>query len=110
MMESQEEYIKSLKKIKEEEEKLHEDVEGRRKFVQEELQNLQLSIEAVLESTRKECEEQLAKQVEDARQKALAEAQKILDDARAEASTISNKKLDEKTVLTIIEEVLLKRL
>lgn len=109
-MEPQEEYLKSLKQIKEAEERVQEEVEARRKVVQEELQNLQVDTEAAVEAARKEGERMIEMKVERAKQEAHMEEQKILDDAKTKASTISSKRVDAKTVRTIIEEVLLNHL
>lgn len=109
-MEPQEEYLKSLKQIKEAEERVQEEVEARRKVVQEELQNLQVDTEAAVEAARKEGERMIEMNVERAKQEAHMEEQKILDDAKTKASTISSKRVDAKTVRTIIEEVLLNHL
>lgn len=109
-MEPQEEYLKSLKQIKEAEERVQEEVEARRKVVQEELQNLQVDTEAAVEAARKEGERMIEMNVERAKQEAHMEEQKILDDAKTKASTISSKRVDTKTVRTIIEEVLLNHL
>jgi len=109
-MEPQEEYLKSLKQIKEAEEKVQEALDSRRKVVQEELQNLQVDTEAAVDAARKEGERMIEMEVERARQEAHMEEQKILDDAKTKASTISTKRVDAKTVRTIIEEVLLNHL
>ena len=109
-MEPQEEYVKSLKQIKEAEERVQGEIEARRKTVQEELQNLQVSVEAAVQAARNEGEHMLEMEVEQARQKAQAEAQKILDDAKAKAATISAKKVDIKTIQKITDDVLLNHL
>lgn len=109
-MEPQEEYVKSLKQIKDAEDRAQEEVEARRKVVQEELQNLQASVETTVQAALKEAERMLEKEVEQARQKAQTEAQKILDDAKTKTTIISTKRVDAKTVHTIIEEGLLNHL
>jgi len=109
-MEPQEEYVKSLKQIKEAEEKVQEEIDARRKVVQEELQNLQVTTDAAVKEAEKESERMVEMEVEQAKQRAQAEARKILDDAKAKAATISAKRIDAKTARTVIEEVLLNRL
>jgi len=110
MMEPQEEYVKSLKQIKEAEEKVQQEVEARRKVVQEELQNLQVTMEEAVKVAQKEGEHMVEMDVEQARQKAQKEAQEILNDAKTKATTVSSKRVDAKTIRAIIEEVLLNHL
>lgn len=109
-MESQEEYVKSLKQIKEAEEKVQVEIDARRKAVQEELQNLQVTTDAAVKEAEKEGERMEEMETERARQRAQAEAQKILEDSKAKAATISAKRVDAKNLRIIIEEVLLDRL
>ena len=109
-MEPQEEYVKSLKQIKEAEEKVQEEVDARRKAVQEELHDLQVTTDAAVKEAEREGERIGEMEVEQARQRAQTEAQSILEDAKAKAATISAKRIDAKNVQTIIEEVLLDRL
>jgi len=109
-MESQEEYVKSLKQIKEAEERVQVEIDARRKAVQEELQNLQVTTEAAVKEAEKEGERMEEMETERARQRAQAEAQKILEDSKAKAATISAKRVDAKNLRIIIEEVLLDRL
>jgi len=109
-MESQEEYVKSLKQIKEAEERVQVEIDARGKAVQEELQNLQVTTEAAVKEAEKEGERMEEMETERARQRAQAEAQKILEDSKAKAATISAKRVDAKNLRIIIEEVLLDRL
>jgi vacuolar-type H+-ATPase subunit H len=109
-MESQEEYVKSLKQIKEAEERVQVEIDARRKAVQEELQNLQVTTDTAVKEAEKEGERMEEMETERARQRAQAEAQKILEDSKAKAATISAKRVDAKNLRTIIEEVLLDRL
>jgi vacuolar-type H+-ATPase subunit H len=109
-MESQEEYVKSLKQIKEAEERVQVEIDARRKAVQEELQNLQVTTDTAVKEAEKEGERMEEMETERARQRAQAEAQKILEDSKAKATTISAKRVDAKNLRTIIEEVLLDRL
>lgn len=109
-MESQQEYVKSLKQIKEAEENARLEVEARRRAVKEELDKLEDSVESEVEKARKESERMVQMEVEEARHKANAEAQKILNDAEAKAANISTQRLDEKSAPKIIEEVILNHL
>jgi len=109
-MESQEEYVKSLKQIKEAEERVQVEIDARRKAVQEELQNLQVTTDTAVKEAEKEGERMEEMETERARQRAQAEAQKILEDSKAKAATISAKRVDAKNLRIIIEEVLLDRL
>ena len=109
-MESQEEYVKSLKQIKEAEEKVQVEIDARGKAVQEELQNLQVTTDTAVKEAEKEGERMEEMETERARQRAQAEAQKILEDSKAKAATISAKRVDAKNLRIIIEEVLLDRL
>jgi vacuolar-type H+-ATPase subunit H len=88
---SQEEYIHSLRQIKETEEKAHEEIENHRKQVEQEIKKLQDDLENAIEMSKQDGEKMVEKSIEESRYKALTESDKIINDATDKSSSISFK-------------------
>lgn len=102
MSNTQEEYLHSLKRIKEVEEKVQVEIETHRKLIQEEINNLQKQLENAIAASKLEGEKLVEKSIEQARLNATIEADKIMEDAKKKSQTISIN-LDQKTIKKIIE-------
>jgi len=102
MSNTQEEYLHSLKRIKEVEEKVQVEIETHRKLIQEEINNLQKQLENAIAASKLEGETLVEKSIEHARLNATIEADKIMEDAKKKSQTISIN-LDQKTIKKIIE-------
>ena len=88
---SQEEYIHSLRQIKETEEKAQEEVENYRKQVEQEIKKLQDDLENAIEMSKQDGEKLVEKSIEESRDKAIAESDKIINDATNKSNSISFK-------------------
>ena len=102
MSNTQEEYLHSLKRIKEVEEKVQLEIETHRKLIEEEINNLQKQLENAIAASKLEGEKLVEKSIEQARLNATIEADKIMEDAKKKSQTISIN-LDQKTIKKIIE-------
>jgi len=102
MSNTQEEYLHSLKRIKEVEDKVQVEIETHRKLIQEEINNLQKQLENAIAASKLEGEKLVEKSIEQARLNATIEADKIMEDAKKKSQTISIN-LDQKTIKKIIE-------
>ena len=88
---SQEEYIHSLRQIKETEEKAQEEIENHRKQVEQEIKRLHDDLENAIEMSKHDGEKMVEKSIEESRDKALAESDKIINDATNKSNSISFK-------------------
>lgn len=102
---SQEEYIHSLRQIKETEEKAQEEIENHRKRVEQETKKLHDDLENAIEMSKQDGERMVEKSIEEARGKALAESDKIISDASDKSNSISFK--PNKQVIREIMDILL---
>jgi len=89
MSNTQEEYVRSLKKIKEAEEKTQIEIENHKKMVDEEITKLQTDMEKAIAASKIEGEKLVESSIEQARKKATMETEKIIEDAKTKAKTIS---------------------
>lgn len=102
MSNTQEEYLHSLKRIKEVEDKVQGEIETHRKLIEEEMNKLQKQLENAIAASKLEGEKLVEKSIEQARLNATMEADKIMEDAKKKSQTISIN-LDQKTIKKIIE-------
>jgi vacuolar-type H+-ATPase subunit H len=102
MSNTQEEYLHSLKRIKEVEDKVQGEIETHRKLIEEEINKLQKQLENAIAASKLEGEKLVEKSIEQARLNATMEADKIMEDAKKKSQTISIN-LDQKTIKKIIE-------
>jgi V/A-type H+/Na+-transporting ATPase subunit G/H len=102
MSNTQEEYLHSLKRIKEVEDKVQVEIETHRKLIEEEINNLQKQLENAIAASKLEGEKLVEKSIDQARLNATIEADKIMEDAKKKSQTISIN-LDQKTIKKIIE-------
>lgn len=102
MSNTQEEYLHSLKRIKEVEDKVQGEIETHRKLIEEEMNKLQKQLENAIAASKREGEKLVEKNIEQARLNATIEADKIMEDAKKKSQTISIN-LDQKTIKKIIE-------
>jgi len=102
MSNTQEEYLYSLKRIKEVEDKVQGEIETHRKLIEEEMNKMQKQLENAIAASKLEGEKLVEKSIEQARLNATIEADKIMEDAKKKSQTISIN-LDQKTIKNIIE-------
>ena len=105
---SQEEYIHSLRQIKETEEKAQEEIENNRKHVEQDIKKLQDDLENAMELAKQDGEKMVEKSIEESRDKALAESDKIINDATNKSKSISfkpNKQTIEEIMDILFSEV-----
>lgn len=102
MSNTQEEYLHSLKRIKEVEDKVQGEIETHRKLIEEEMNKMQKQLENAIAASKLEGEKLVEKSIEQARLNATIEADKIMEDAKKKSQTISIN-LDQKTIKNIIE-------
>lgn len=102
MSNTQEEYLHSLKRIKEVEDKVQGEIETHRKLIEEEMNKLQKQLDNAIAASKLEGEKLVEKSIEQARLNATIEADKIMEDAKKKSQTISIN-LDQKTIKKIIE-------
>ncbi len=102
MSNTQEEYIHSLKRIKEVEDKVQVEIETHRKFIEEEINSLQKKLENAIAAAKLEGEKLVEKSIEEARSRATIEADRILDDAKKKSQSISIH-IDQQTIKKIKE-------
>jgi vacuolar-type H+-ATPase subunit H len=102
MSNTQEEYLHSLKRIKEVEDKVQGEIETHRKLIEEEMNKLQKQLENAIAASKLEGEKLVEKNIEQAQLNATIEADKIMEDAKRKSQTISIN-LDQNTIKKIIE-------
>jgi vacuolar-type H+-ATPase subunit H len=99
---SQEEYIHTLRQIKETEEKTYGEIEAHKKQVEQELKNLQNDLKNAIDKTKQEGEKMVEKSVGESRNNAFREADGIVNDAESKSKSISFQ-LDKQAVKDIME-------
>jgi vacuolar-type H+-ATPase subunit H len=102
MSNTQEEYLHSLKRIKEVEDKVQVEIETHRKLIEEEINNLQKKLENAIAVSKLEGEKLVEKSIEEARSKATVEAERIMEDAKKKSQSISIH-IDQQTIKKIKE-------
>ncbi len=102
MSNTQEEYLHSLKRIKEVEDKVQGEIETHRKLIEEEMNKLQKQLENAIAASKLEGEKLVEKNIEQAQLNATIEADKIMEDAKKKSQNISIN-LDQNTIKKIIE-------
>ena len=91
MSATQEQYINSLKKIKEVEENVQKEIENHKKIVDEKINQLEVDLKKALAATNNEGEKLVESSIEKSRMKATIETEKIIKDAKTKAENISSK-------------------
>jgi len=102
MSNTQEEYLHSLKRIKEVEDKVQVEIETHRKLIEEEINSLQKKLENAIAASKLEGEKLVEKSIDEARSKATVEAERIMEDATKKSQTISIH-IDQQTIKKIKE-------
>ncbi len=85
---NQDEYVNSLKQIKEIEDKVQSEIEFHRKKVEEEIKKLEDDLKISIEQSNKEGKELVEKSVKTARDLSTQEAEKIIKDAEMKSKSI----------------------
>jgi vacuolar-type H+-ATPase subunit H len=86
---SQEEYIDSLRQIKETEEKVQAEIEAHRKQVEQEIKNLQDDLKNTIEIAKQEGKKMVEKSIEESKNKSFTESDKIISEAKNKSKSIS---------------------
>ena len=102
MSNTQEEYLHSLKRIKEVEDKVQVEIETHRKSIEDKINSLQKEMEHAIAASKLEGETLVEKSIEESRFNASQEANKIMGEAEKKSQTISIQ-LDQQTIKKIIE-------
>ena len=102
MSNTQEEYLHSLKRIKEVEDKVQVEIETHRKLIEEEINSLQKKLENAIAASKLEGEKLVEKSIDEARSKATEEADRIMEEAKKKSQTISIH-IDQQTIKKIKE-------
>ena len=102
MSNTQEEYIHSLKRIKEVEDKVQVEIETHRKLIEEEINSLQKKLENAIAASKLEGEKLVEKSIDEARSKATVQAERIMEDAKKKSQSISIH-IDQQTIKKIKE-------
>ncbi|MFB5600156.1 MAG: hypothetical protein ACE5SW_08030 [Nitrososphaeraceae archaeon] len=105
MSNSQEQYIESLKRIKETEERVHSEIEVHRKKVEKEIEELNNELANAISTTKLEGKKLIDTSIQQAQDNASKEADKILKDAENKSKEMSIK-LDDKSIKEIINILL----
>ena len=105
MANTQEEYINSLKRIKEEEEKIHAEIEDHRNFVEKEIKTIEDEMKDSINKSKIEGEKLVEKTISEAKTNASVEADKIINDAENKSKSLSINS-DKKMIKEIIEMLL----
>ncbi|HVP81486.1 MAG TPA: hypothetical protein VMS35_00465 [Nitrososphaeraceae archaeon] len=102
MSNTQEEYLHSLKRIKEVEDKVQVEIETHRKLIEEEINSLQKKLENAIAASKLEGEKLVEKSIDEARSKATVQAERIMEDAKKKSQSISIH-IDQQTIKKIKE-------
>jgi vacuolar-type H+-ATPase subunit H len=102
MSNTQEEYLHSLKRIKEIEDKVQVEIETHRKLIEEEINSLQKKLENSIAASKLEGEKLVEKSIDEARSKATVQAERIMEDAKKKSQSISIH-IDQQTIKKIKE-------
>jgi vacuolar-type H+-ATPase subunit H len=98
----EEEYLQSLKRIKEVEDKVQLEIETHRKLIEEKINTLQKDLDDSITAFKLQGERLVEKSIEGGRFNASQEANKIMGEAEKKSQTISIQ-LDQQTIKKIIE-------
>jgi len=102
MSNTQEEYLQSLKRIKEVEDKVQLEIETHRKLIEEKINTLQKDLEDSFATSKDQGETLVEKSMQESRFDASKEADKIMGEAEKKSQSISIQ-LDQQTIKKIIE-------
>jgi vacuolar-type H+-ATPase subunit H len=102
MSNTQEEYLRSLKRIKEVEDKVQLEIETHRKLIEEKINTLEKDLEDSFTASKDQGETLVEKSIQESRFDASKEADKIMAEAEKKAQNISIQ-LDPQTIEKIIE-------
>ncbi len=97
MSTSQEQYISSLKKIKEVEEGVEKEIENHRKEADNKISQLAADLKKAITDAKTEGEKLVDSSIEEARKKANAETEKVIQDAKSKAENVSSHITTQKT-------------
>ena len=97
MSASQEQYIISLKKIKEVEEGVEKEIENHRKEASNKIIQLDADLKKAITDAKAEGEKLVDSSMEEARKKANAETEKVIQDAKSKAENVSSQVTTQKT-------------
>jgi len=97
MSENQEQYISSLKKIKEAEEGVEKEIENHRKEANNKISQLEADLKKAIIESKAEGEKLVDSSIEEARKKANVETEKVIQDAKSKAENISSQVIAQKT-------------
>lgn len=105
MSNSQEQYIQSLKKIKETEEKVHSEIESHRKQIENEIETLNNELTEIIANTKMEGKKMVEMSLQQANETATKEANLIIKDAQDKSKKMSVK-LDQEDFKQILDILL----
>jgi len=97
MSTSQEQYISSLKKIKEVEEGVEKEIENHRKEADNKISQLDADLKKTITDAKAEGEKLVDSSIEEARKKANVETEKVIQDAKSKSENISSQITTQKT-------------
>lgn len=86
---TQEDYIESLKQIKEIEDKVQAEIETYKKQIDQELKDLNDDLKNSIDNAKQEGKQLVDKSVADSKNKALIESDRIISDAKNKSKSIS---------------------
>jgi len=104
-MSTTDQYVHSLKQIKEAEDRAQKEIDEQKKIVSEEFNNIETYTTKGIATGKTDGEKLVESSVEQSRKKAIAETEKIIEDANNKSKTISTR-IDAKTVQEIIDILL----
>lgn len=105
MANTQEEYINSLKRIKEEEEKIHAEIEDHRSIVEKEIKTIEDEMKESIDKSKIDGKKMVEKSISEAKTNASIEADRIIKDAENKSKSLSINS-DHKMIKEIIEMLL----
>lgn len=97
MSDNQEQYINSLKKIKEVEENVQKEIDNHRKEISEKISQLDPDLKNAIALANTEGEKLVESSIEQSRKKATAETEKIIEEAKTKAGNISSQIIPQNT-------------
>jgi len=99
-------YAETLKRIKDAEEAGSREVAERKKSLEAELSTMEQAADKSIEDSRAGAEAYVSREAEDARTSSQREAEALLASTKKKADEVSSKRLGEKDLRKIIDEVL----
>jgi vacuolar-type H+-ATPase subunit H len=97
MSDKQEQYINSLKKIKEVEENTQKEIENHRKEISEKISQLEPDLKNAIASANTEGEKLVESSIEQSRKTATAKTAKIIEETKTKAENISSQIMPQNT-------------